>query len=660
MKAVDLRAKAILSRLGASPKGAELGVYRGALAMRLLTRRDLHLTMVDKWGGHSESYADADMLAPLGEEEWHNIREAADVHTRFAEDRRRIIQGDTVSSAREIADGSLDFVFVDADHSYEGCYRDLLAWIGKIKHGGLLCGHDYFSPDFPEWGVQRAVNEFAQARGLTVELDDDDTWFIRLPGPLPEPSSEYDQIVVACVYWRGQGKPKYGPEYVNILADMVARNCELPFQFWCFTDDPAGLAEEIIVKPLPNGLDGWWNKLCLFKHDVFLPKTRVIYLDLDIVVTAPIEPLINTKGIVADWLQGGYNSSVMVWDSGEFEFLWERFSPGYADRLHGDQDYITEQSEWPLLPPDWIVSYRLHAHEWPPKDAIVVAFHGEPKPHEVPSGWVPEMWTMAGLAIPRYTSVLNNDIQTIRRNVAINKARDIPSCKEAPAHDRVLVIAAGGPSLADNVGLIALEQAYGAEVWALNGAHDFLIDHGIKPTAMVMLDSRRECVDAFLAHPHPGVEYLISTQCDPDAFDCLHEQEWFWGEEPYSVKKWTGWYWGVEDDLVIGGGATVGLKSIMLAAAMGYRHFKLFGYDSSYRDGVDHAYPQPLNASDLRVDVVLYGRKFTCARWMAKQVVEFLAAAQALTEQWGCTIEICGDGLLPYAASIARRERIAA
>jgi hypothetical protein len=470
-----------------------------------------------------------------------------------------------------------------------------------------------------------------------------------MPGPLPEPSSEYDRIVIACVKWG----TKYGPEYVNILADMVARNCELPYQFWCFTDDPAGLAEDVIVRELPPGLDGWWNKIALFKPGTFPDKTRVLFLDLDVVVCGPIEPLINMRGIAADWLQGGYNSSVMCWDAGEYRDVWEKYDAGVPDVFHGDQDWLTLRGGWKYLPPDWIVSYRLHATEWPPESAIVVAFHGEPKPHEVTTGWVPDMWTMAGLAIPRYTSILNNDITTIRANVAINKARaDVEPCKVAAAHGRRLIICAGGPSLADNLPAIQLERTRaGADLWALNGAHDYLIDRGITPSAMVMLDSRLACVDAFLRYPISSCEYLIATQCDPFAFQRLNH---------YRLKRWTGWYWGVEDDLVIGGGATVGMKSIMLAAAMGYRSFSLYGYDSSYRGDADHAYPQPMNANDLRVDIVLYGRKFVAARWMAKQVVEFIQMAHDLTASFGCEFRINGDGLLPFAASIASRERMAA
>lgn len=640
MHSSQVRAEAILSRLGANPVGAEIGVNRGALSSRLLVRPDMRLTMVDSWGEYLPSYGPSgDWFATVDQTERDNDKEAARILTQWAEERRTIIQGDSADSASQIEDGSLDFAFIDADHSYEGCKRDIDAWASKVKAGGLLCGHDYYAPEFPNWGVARAVNEWAKERGYKVETDRDDTWFIRIPGPLPEPSTTYDKIVIACVKWGD----KYSASYVNVLFDMVARNLIKPHRFVCLTDDPTGLHEAIEVVRLPKGLNGWWNKVALFHRDMLPERSRIVFFDLDVVIVAGIEELTETKGIAADWMQGGYNSSVMVWDHGEHAKVWDWYVPSIADRLHGDQDWITELGGWQFLPPDWIVSYRLHSVDWPPEGAKVVAFHGEPKPHQITSGWVPDMWSMGGLATPRFTSLLNNDIKTIRENVEANKANWVPSIAEGRPHGKKLIIAVGGPSLADNLGLIQLERAKGAELWCVNGVHDYLIDRGIVPDGMVLLDSRKGPVD-FVRHPHKEVEYLIATQCDPEAFHVL---------KGYKARKWTGWYWGVEDDILVGGGATVGLKAICLAFVLGYRDFVLVGYDSSYRDGNDHAYPQPMNANDLRVETVVKGRKFIAARWMVKQCMEFMGMMQTMTAH-GCTFDIApSDGLLPHVARLS-------
>lgn len=48
----------------------------------------------------------------------------------------------SVSAASLIRDRSLDLVFIDGDHSYGAVQQDILAWMPKIKSGGIICGHD--------------------------------------------------------------------------------------------------------------------------------------------------------------------------------------------------------------------------------------------------------------------------------------------------------------------------------------------------------------------------------------------------------------------------------------------------------------------------------------------------------------------------------------
>ena len=60
----------------------------------------------------------------------------------------------TTKASQKIEDNSLDFIFIDADHSYEQTKNDILTWSPKVKDGGMILGHDL------NWhGVQIAVNE---------------------------------------------------------------------------------------------------------------------------------------------------------------------------------------------------------------------------------------------------------------------------------------------------------------------------------------------------------------------------------------------------------------------------------------------------------------------------------------------------------------------
>jgi hypothetical protein len=106
-------------------------------------------------------------------------REMAETAVKPFNGRAFILPLPSHKAADEIADASLDFVFIDADHSYEGCKRDLDVWSRKLKPGGLLSGHDYANTSFQDFGVTRAVDEFVAARGLKLELGQNYTWFAK-------------------------------------------------------------------------------------------------------------------------------------------------------------------------------------------------------------------------------------------------------------------------------------------------------------------------------------------------------------------------------------------------------------------------------------------------------------------------------------------------
>ena len=67
-----------------------------------------------------------------------------------------------------------DWVYIDADHSYEGVMLDLEASGPLIKQGGLIVGHDYATPEQAQGirhyypGVARAVTEFCSRYGWRI------------------------------------------------------------------------------------------------------------------------------------------------------------------------------------------------------------------------------------------------------------------------------------------------------------------------------------------------------------------------------------------------------------------------------------------------------------------------------------------------------------
>ncbi len=181
--AADLRAKAIFERLPNRPVvGAEIGVFAGDLSSRLLSNENVTLLMVDSWKGDGADYRDrSDWHASLSQER----QDAYYRHTMsvigFAGNRAKVLRMASHEAAALTPDGSLDFAFIDADHSYEGCAADIAAWLPKLKSDGILCGHDYENTEHPEFGVSRAVDEFVARHGLTLDRGDNFTWFTTKP-----------------------------------------------------------------------------------------------------------------------------------------------------------------------------------------------------------------------------------------------------------------------------------------------------------------------------------------------------------------------------------------------------------------------------------------------------------------------------------------------
>ena len=179
----QLRAAEILNRVGPGTRGAEVGVFAADLSRELL-RADprLNLVLVDSWEGDGKSYqgGSGDWHAALTQDAQDEFFAKTQQRISFANGRALIIKKRSSDAAADIPDASLDFVFIDADHSYAGCKADIESWSGKIKRGGWLCGHDYENPDFDQFGVTQAVNEFVAQHALKLEIGNHLCWFVKL------------------------------------------------------------------------------------------------------------------------------------------------------------------------------------------------------------------------------------------------------------------------------------------------------------------------------------------------------------------------------------------------------------------------------------------------------------------------------------------------
>jgi hypothetical protein len=164
--------------------GAEIGVLAGRLSEHLLRLLpNLYLSMVDRWCQADQNSKYAKSMGQVGaktDAEMAQCKAHAEERTGFARERRRLIKSDSVAAADLFEDGTLDFVFIDGDHTYEGVKRDIEAWAPKVRDGGIVAGHDIDTPlGGGDWGVRQAVEEYMTREkiGAALEVGNKYTWF---------------------------------------------------------------------------------------------------------------------------------------------------------------------------------------------------------------------------------------------------------------------------------------------------------------------------------------------------------------------------------------------------------------------------------------------------------------------------------------------------
>lgn len=156
----------LLTRLPKQGVCAEIGTWRGDFAATILSsRRPRRLYLIDPWEHRPEGAYEQALFggAQAGQERMEAIY--GRVHESF---RAEIARGQvvvkrqrSVQAAGDFADGSLDWVYIDGDHTYEGVKGDLEAYFRVVKSGGQIAGDDYGLVGWWEDGVTRAVDEFA-------------------------------------------------------------------------------------------------------------------------------------------------------------------------------------------------------------------------------------------------------------------------------------------------------------------------------------------------------------------------------------------------------------------------------------------------------------------------------------------------------------------
>lgn len=145
--------------------GIEIGVKKGIFSKEILENTNLYMYLLDAW-----RYFDSGYIDIANAENQTQIKRMGFTvnHLLSFEGRFTIIRDTSENGSKIFQNNFFDFVYIDGNHSYKECLKDLELWYPKLKSGGIFSGHDYTNRP-PSIEVKRAVDEFSEKYNLDIQ-----------------------------------------------------------------------------------------------------------------------------------------------------------------------------------------------------------------------------------------------------------------------------------------------------------------------------------------------------------------------------------------------------------------------------------------------------------------------------------------------------------
>ncbi len=159
--------------------GAEIGVDRGLFSGDIcLANPQLQLFSIDSWS--ASSFEDSVNTSAFMQNQYD--RHYQSTVTRLAKFNCQVIRKASLEAIENFADNSLDFVYIDANHSFVNVADDIYRWEKKVKPGGIVAGHDYeHFPPSKDNHVKHVIDAYVKAFEISpyFELGQDKhhSWF---------------------------------------------------------------------------------------------------------------------------------------------------------------------------------------------------------------------------------------------------------------------------------------------------------------------------------------------------------------------------------------------------------------------------------------------------------------------------------------------------
>ena len=143
--------------------GAEIGVFKGEFTIKFC-KVGLKMYAIDPW----LSYCGSGRTLRSQERQDFLFGHATRLLGRY--DNCTIIRKTSMDAVKDFKNGSLDFVYIDADHSFKHIAQDICEWTKKVRKGGVVSGHDYHCT-VPEarnvvCHVKEVVNAYVSVFGI--------------------------------------------------------------------------------------------------------------------------------------------------------------------------------------------------------------------------------------------------------------------------------------------------------------------------------------------------------------------------------------------------------------------------------------------------------------------------------------------------------------
>ncbi len=135
--------------------GAWFGKSTNYLASKIKeSGKDIKFTTIDTFKGTDDEELHQNIVGAFNGDIFYEFIENSVLSNNYAN--FNIIKDTSTNASNTFTNNSIDFIMIDAGHSYEALIEDLQNWYKKVKPGGYISGDDYRVFD----GVTRAANEF--------------------------------------------------------------------------------------------------------------------------------------------------------------------------------------------------------------------------------------------------------------------------------------------------------------------------------------------------------------------------------------------------------------------------------------------------------------------------------------------------------------------